>query len=289
MRVPLAVRLLPGVAERVWFTPPRPSAGPLRKDEQRLEGVEPITVAVEGRPRPGFSVGEGPLVILAHGWGGRAAQMIELAEAAASSGFRAVAIDSPGHGTDEHPTSDGFQMAAGLGVVKARFGRPAAVVAHSIGAMATVLAFSERPPVAAVFLAPVLDLRDPLGIFSDRARLAPWTARSLRRRVQRFTGELWPAVTAGADADLPGTELLLVHDPVDPDATFSTSKALAHSRPKTRLVEAPGLGHNRLLRDRYVVEEVKHFLTQATRTRPTGNVDDHAHFSAADSEPAHPH
>jgi len=81
-------------------------------------------------------------------------------------------------------------MAAGLGVVEERFGRPVAVVAHSIGAMATVLAFSERPPVAAVFLAPVLDLREPLGIFSDRARLAPWTARSLRRRVQRFTGEL---------------------------------------------------------------------------------------------------
>ena len=269
MRVPLPVRLLPRVAERAWFTPPRPSVRALERDAARLETVEQITVTVDGRERPGFVTGEGPLVILAHGWGGRAAQMLDLATSAARNGYRAVAIDSPGHNTDEQRTSDGFQMAAGLEAVEARFGPPAALVAHSLGAVTALMAFKERPPERVVWLAPVTDLRAPLRLFSGRAKLAPWTARSLYRRARRFIGEeWWPLLTAGADTDLPESRLLIVHDPADPDANFATSAALAERRPDTRLVKAPGLGHNSLLRDPDVIETVERFLdTRSGRSR----------------------
>jgi pimeloyl-ACP methyl ester carboxylesterase len=263
VRVPLPLRVIPQIAERAWFTPPRPSDRAQARDTRALEAVEPISVTVEGRPRPGFVTGEGPLMILVHGWGGRAGQMLDLAQAAARVGYRAVAIDSPGHNTDDQRISDGFQMAAGVEAIAASFGPPAGVIAHSLGAMATVMAFGDRPPGVAVWLAPVLDVRDSLQVFSRRARLAPWTARSLRRRVERFIGDLWPALTAGAETDLPGTELLIVHDPDDPDASFDLSAALANRRPKTRLIQAPGTGHNLLLRDPKVVDRVEAFLNEA--------------------------
>jgi len=263
VRVPLPVRVIPQIAERAWFTPPRPSARAQARDALALEGVEPITLTVDGRPRPGFVTGEGPLMVVAHGWGGRAAQMLDLALSAARHGYRAVAIDSPGHNTDDKPTSDGFQMAAGLEAVAASFGPPAGVIAHSLGATATVMAFRDRPPDVAVWLAPHLDIRESLEIFSHRAKLAPWTARSLKRRVERFIGDSWPALTAGADTDLPGAEVLIVHDPADPDTGFELSAALAGRRPKTRLVEAPGAGHNLLLRDPNVIDNVDRFLAEA--------------------------
>jgi pimeloyl-ACP methyl ester carboxylesterase len=264
MRVPLPVRLLPPVAERIWFTPPRPPVRAVERDAGRLETVGPITVIVDGRERPGFVTGEGPLLILAHGWGGRAAQMLDLAASAARNGYRAVAIDSPGHNTDEQRTSDGFQMAAGLEAVEARFGPPAAVIAHSLGALTAQIAFNERPPETVVWLAPVTDLRASLRLFSGRAKLAPWTARFLHRRVRRFIGERWwPVLTAASETNLPGSRLLIVHDPADPDADFDTSAALAERRPDTRLVEAPGLGHNSLLRDPGVIDAVERFLLEA--------------------------
>jgi hypothetical protein len=263
VRVPLPVRVIPQIAERAWFTPPRPSDRAHARDTRALEAVEQISVTVEGRPRPGFVTGEGPLIVVVHGWGGRAAQMLDLARSAARSGYRAVAIDSPGHNTDDERTSDGFQMAAGLEAVESSFGTPSGVIAHSLGAMASVMAFGDRPPDVAVWLAPVLDVRDSLQVFSHRARLAPWTARSLNRRVERFIGDWWPALTAGAETDLPGAELLIVHDPDDPDAGFDLSAALANRRPKTRLVEAPGTGHNHLVRDPHVIDTVEHFLDEA--------------------------
>jgi len=261
--VPLPVRVLPHIAERVWFTPPRPSDRARGRDALALESAEPISVTVDGRPRPGFVIGEGPLMILVHGWGGRAAQMLDLALVAARNGYRAVAIDAPGHNADDQRTSDGFQMAAGLESVEASFGPPSGVIAHSLGAMASVMAFDDRPPDTAIWLAPVLDVRDSLQVFSHRAKLAPWTARSLRRRVERFIGEWWPALTAGAQTGLPGTTLLLFHDPADPDAAFDLSAELAARRPDTRLVEAPGAGHNLLLRDPNVIASVEHFLETA--------------------------
>ncbi len=263
VRVPLPVRILPSVAERAWFTPPRPSDRTGTRDAQALESVEPISVNVKGRARPGFVTGEGPLLIFVHGWGGRAAQMLDLAQAAARKGYRAVAIDAPGHNTDERRTSDGFQIAAALEAVETTFGPSEAVIAHSLGAMATVMAFDDRPPRAVVWLAPVLDVRDSLKVFSHRAKLAPWTTRSLRRRVERFIGDWWPALTAGAQTNLPGANLLIVHDPDDPDADFELSAALTHRRPDTRLVEAPGTGHNLLLRDPDVISKVVHFLDEA--------------------------
>ena len=158
-------------------------------------------------------------------------------------------------------------MAAGLEAVEARFGSPAALIAHSLGAVTTQIAFAERPPDTVVWLAPVMDLRAPLRLFSRRAKLAPWTARSLHRRVRRFIGEeWWPLLTSGAETDLPGTRLLIVHDPADPDADFATSAALAKRRPETRLVEASGLGHNSLLRDVDIIETVERFLIHARKT-----------------------
>jgi len=236
-------------------------------------------VTVDGRERPGFVTGEGPLVILAHGWGGRAAQMLDLAASVARNGYRAVAIDSPGHNTDEQRTSDGFQMAAGLEAVEARFGPPAALVTHSLGAMTAVMAFGDRHPGAVAWLAPVLDLREALRLFAHRAKLAPWTSELLHRRVERFTGEWWPVLTAGADTEPSRADLLVVHDPADPDASFDTSAALAERRPGTRLVEAPGLGHNSLLRDADVVETVERFLVQARET--AAEVNDHRNDRSA--------
>jgi hypothetical protein len=136
--------------------------------------------------------------------------------------------------------------------------------------MATVLSSFEQPLKAAVFLAPILDIRQALARFAVRAQLAPWTRRSLKRRVRRFGAERWPELTIGAEADIPNASMLVMHDSEDPEAPFTTSEALAERRPDTRLIELRGLGHYRLLNDPTVVDSVAEFLsyvlTVTTRT-----------------------
>ena len=265
MRAPLAVRAIPTVAERAWFTPPcRPW--------EHMEGSDPIPgrpieLTVSGKPLRGFEMGEGPLVVLAHGWGGTAASLSRMGRAIAKARFKAVALDAPGHGSDGQATSDLFQMAATLGAVVAEYGDPKAVVAHSLGAMASLVAFEDAPPPRAVFLAPGLDLNQLLDTFSARAQLLPWTSRSLRRRIRRFVGERWTTISAGSELDWGGASLLVIHDPADQQTDFEASAALAAKRPDTYLVVAQGLGHRGVLEDPDTIDRIVRFI--AAEASPT--------------------
>ena len=48
-----------------------------------------------------WSWGQGPAVLLVHGWEGRAAQWVPMAERLVRSGHRAVMLDLPAHGSSE--------------------------------------------------------------------------------------------------------------------------------------------------------------------------------------------
>ncbi|MGZ5446135.1 MAG: alpha/beta hydrolase [Thermoanaerobaculia bacterium] len=50
-----------------------------------------------------WSWGEGPAVLLVHGWGGHAAQFQSFVEPLVRAGFRAIAFDAPSHGSSGAP------------------------------------------------------------------------------------------------------------------------------------------------------------------------------------------
>lgn len=260
MRVPLPVRMIPAMATRAWFTPPPLSERRRQLWDKSLDGTESITIDFDGKPLNGFRSGEGPLVFLVHGWGGRAAQMGQLARAVADQGFTVVAIDFPGHGEQKWDTSDVFQMSSALTHLASQFGQPQGVIAHSLGAMASVYAFQGAMPERVVLLAPMLDINEALDTFAIRARLMPWTSASLKKRLRHFCGDSWAIFAAGTDTDFGDAEVLVVHDPDDPDTRFESSAVLAAVRERTRLVVANSRGHNGVLADEGVAGEVGRFL-----------------------------
>ncbi len=263
MRVPVPVRVVPALAARAWFTPPPLSDRRRGLWDQSLDGTESISIDVDGKTLKGFRHGDGPLVYLVHGWGGRAAQMGELACSVADQGFMVVAIDFPGHGEQKWDTSDVFQMSSALGQLVAQFGEPQSVIAHSLGAMAVAFAFKGVMPDRLVLLAPMLDINEALDTFATRARLMPWTAASLKKRLRRFTGDSWKVLAAGTDTDFGDADVLVVHDPHDPDTRFESSAVLAAVRERTDLLVANSMGHNGVLADGEVAGAIARFLVGA--------------------------
>jgi pimeloyl-ACP methyl ester carboxylesterase len=262
VKVPLPIRMIPAFAERAWFTPPPLSGRREERWRESLAGTEPLVLTVDGFDLSGFTLGAGPLVLLVHGWGGRASQMSLLAKAIAERGFTVVAVDAPGHG-DGRSTSDIFQMTAAIESLVDRFGQPTAVVAHSLGSMATVRALRTQMPGSLVLLAPLLDVEVALAKFIERAQLAPWTARSLVRRIKRFVGAEWDSFVVGYRTDFGDADVFVVHDPDDADAPFEVSAALAATRERTVLWIAESTGHTGLLQDSEVLEKVANHLVEA--------------------------
>jgi hypothetical protein len=87
-------------AERLFLTPPRQGGG-----AGALDLIEARATLIEhrGRQIAAWRWGErdAPAVILAHGWGGYAAQMRAFVFPLLSAGFRVVAYDQPAHGVSE--------------------------------------------------------------------------------------------------------------------------------------------------------------------------------------------
>ena len=92
-----------------FCTPPETveSETEVRALEGSLEGAVPF----EGRTLATYTWGEGPAVLLAHGWGSRASHMALIARGLARNGFRAVAFDAPAHGRRDTVIADRWASA----------------------------------------------------------------------------------------------------------------------------------------------------------------------------------
>jgi pimeloyl-ACP methyl ester carboxylesterase len=257
------VRLVPAAAVRAWFTPPHLPASVARRDAAAVEGLEPTVVTLPEGTFSGYSVGDGPLVLALHGWGGRAAQWVPMAQRLAGEGYRVTALDLPGHAGGSR--TDLGAVAAAVRGLGHELGRPGVVLGHSFGCLVARVAFSTEPPQVMVMVAPAIDARAAVDMFATRLRLAPWTHRGLVRRLEAWNPQLWATISDIGAGQLPGADVLIVHDPADADTPFGDAARLGALRPGTTLLPTHGLGHNKPLSDPATLDHVARFVVDRVR------------------------
>jgi pimeloyl-ACP methyl ester carboxylesterase len=212
-----------------------------------------------------------PTAYLVHGWGGWWQQLGAHVEPLVASGLCVVAMDLPGHG-DSGPgrhgrhSTDVIEMAEALVAVVREFGRPTLVVAHSLGAMATMhaLRLGVRPQAYA-FLAPPLAAEPMVSVFAEALGVGPRSRADLHRRIETRAGhglaELDLVTVAADQPSLP--HLLVVHDRGDRETAATGSVELTTAWHDARLLLTDGLGHRRLLWEPAVVERVTDLAVRA--------------------------
>lgn len=247
-----------------WFrVPPPPRVRPMPDDG------EPFTVTAQRAAIRGTSFGFGPVVYLMHGWGGLGAQLGSFVEPLRANGFQVVVFDAPAHGASDHgPFGPGrthaLEFGRALDAVAARFGPAHAVIAHSMGAVPSLLAqvhgwlSTER----LVFLAPMRDLATHFDRFADQAGIGPRVRRAMTTRTERLVGYPVAGIDLGVLSRLVDpVPLLVVHDRRDRETLHDDSVRLVENwAGPAQLISTDGLGHRRLLIDRNVIDESVRFL-----------------------------
>ncbi len=219
-------------------------------------------VSFERRPVAGFRWGErGPLVLLVHGWGGRASQLRHFVSPLRERGYRVLAFDAPGHGASPGSELSLPTFAGVLGRVAAEFGPVEAVVAHSFGAAASAVAIAEGlKPARAVFIGPPSNELRWFNLFSEHLALSPPIKLSAKAAIEQRVGaafEQFSAEALGPRVDVP---LLVLHDRLDREVPWEDGERIALAAPRATLVTTSGLGHRRILRSAQVIESVVGFL-----------------------------
>ncbi|KAA2250958.1 alpha/beta hydrolase [Solihabitans fulvus] len=251
-------------AERLWFTPQ--SSGRRGTVVPSAQGHR-FEVYVHGRRMVGENWGAGPVVYLLHGWGGHRGQLGAFVDPLVAAGYRVVSVDATSHGESAHGDagpgrSTILEFTDVLDAVCVAKGPAHAVIAHSIGCMATAVAVRNRLRVRRlVFIAPMGDIRPYTKEFSRRAGFGERVRANMVRRIEhRVALPLSHFEVASIAKEVDTPPLLLVHDRTDNETNWADSRAIADAWPDARLHSTNDLGHNRILQDPDVVAEIVSFV-----------------------------
>ncbi|HSF13985.1 MAG TPA: alpha/beta fold hydrolase [Vicinamibacteria bacterium] len=212
--------------------------------------------------------GDGPAVLLAHGWEGRGSQLGAFVEPLVRAGFRVVTFDAPGHGASPLSQSSLVEMADAVVDAATHLGPFAGVIAHSAGAAATTIALDRGATVGrAVFIAPPTDLGAFLRYVADHLGLHEGVADRTQRRIENRFGVSWDSLRLDEIAPRMMTPILVIHDRDDREVGLENGLRLADLWPEAELVVTSGLGHRRILRADEVIARATEFL-EKTRVDP---------------------
>ena len=205
-----------------------------------------------------------PTVLLVHGWGGDARQLLPIAEALAQHGLRPVLVDMPGHGRSAGSASTLPQFARAIDYVCARLVHEGhsirAVVAHSLGANAAAYAAGRGLPAERlVLLAPPASPREYTRLFATVFGLSELTRAAMQKRIESREGVLMQQFEPAAVGPRIRMPVLVVHDRGDSINAFADGMAFAHAVRGAQLVATEGLGHRKILKDAQVIGQVAIF------------------------------
>lgn len=215
----------------------------------------------DSAPAPSVST-----VLLVHGWGGHAGQMLALAETLRAKGLQTVILELPAHGRSAGAVSTLPQFARAMDYVAARLGQSGtplrAVIAHSLGANAAAYAASRGLATERlVLLAPPASPREYTRLFAQVFGLSETTRAALQHRLEAREGILMPLFEPQAVGPRIAQPVLIVHDTGDTINLFADGQAYQQAIRGARLVKTSGLGHRKILKDDAVQREVAIFVT----------------------------
>jgi pimeloyl-ACP methyl ester carboxylesterase len=242
-------------------------APPRRKDTRReraiFAGATQWYVGFEHDSLAVYRWGDGPAVLLVHGWGGSSGQMTAFVEPLRQAGFSVVAFDAPGHGASTGNWLAIPRFAGALAAVARVHGPLHSIIAHSLGGPAALVALSSGVPAGrATLIGPPADARAWFDTVSRELGLSDEVARLARGRIDARVGVGFDQLNAQAFGPSVLTPTLVIHDENDREVAFSDGAAVARALPHATFVSTSGLGHRRILRDPKVIARTVAFTAE---------------------------
>ncbi len=205
--------------------------------------------------------GEGPVVLLVHGFEGNRAQFGAVIGGLLDRSFSAVALDVPAHGESAGNELTAVKFIAAIERALERLGPVHAVVGHSMGGAMALFTLAKSGGATRVAL-----ISAPSALGRELLRFAGAMGLS-KRGTAAFIASVEDHVGRPADdldvrhiADGVELPVLLIHDQNDHQVPVLESARAAHMLSTAELIVTRGLGHNRLLADPSVVASVVEFV-----------------------------
>jgi pimeloyl-ACP methyl ester carboxylesterase len=253
-----------------WFVTPPRHASPAR-EAHALDGGWRVDVGFADGTLATWRFGEAwrPVVILSHGWGGRATQWAAWIAPLRQAGFQVIVFDHLAHGHSTGRQAPITAFAAGLAAVardaERRGSTVAGLVGHSLGCAAIGIALKgelrDLQAARVVQIAPPSSLIRYSRHFARHIGLPERLRAAMQWRLEQRIGAAWerfemPQAVQGIRA-----ACLFIHDDDDRDVSIDSGLTVARAWEGARFKRTFGLGHVRILRDAHTIGAAIDFLT----------------------------
>lgn len=214
-----------------------------------------------------FELGNGPTVLLVHGWSGRASQMGKIAKELSEQGYKTISFNAFAHNGSLAKQTTVIEFAEIIKDIHKNHGPFKACIGHSLGGIALGNAV-----LNGVKTEKLITIGSPttfqyiLDAFGEIIN----AGASTLNYIKNFTVEYANAKVddfslreIGRNLTIPG---LIIHDTDDKEALYSQSLLFDATWKKGRLVTSSGLGHSRILRDKKIIKMIVDYIGSDTNS-----------------------
>ena len=209
--------------------------------------------------------GDGPSVLLVHGWEGHTGRMLPLVRPLLEQGYRVFALDAPGHGFSPVAKTHLVDVGRAIQAMIEQHGPFYCIIGHSFGASAASIMLARNPqlmPERLVLLSPMRDIQQHFDIFASVAQLSPKLRAKVRALAPGRVGmefEQVSTIDAVRTFIVPG---LVIHDRHDTLIPYEGGALIAQNWRGSQFFSTDKLGHRRGLRNAVVQQAILDFLAK---------------------------
>lgn len=215
-----------------------------------------------------FKWGRGECKILfTHGWGSKALDFSEIITALDETGnFEIIAFDAPGNGSSEGELSNLLLYVQAVKSVVLHYGRPDAVIGHSLGAMANVIALSEMEikPSVLISLTPLLQLKENFEYSMNAIGVSALNQTGFLNSFHNKFGVPAADFTFNNWYNFDNTlNHWIAYDVNDPISPYAYLNDFLEMHPTVKKNNYTDVGHNKVIKSTTVISDLMEQLTSA--------------------------
>ncbi len=200
-------------------------------------------------------------VLLMHGWQSHAGHWTDMADALVTEGFSVYALDGPAHGDAPGTTSNPIEFAKTLVKAQESLGELFAVIGHSMGAGALLMAASDGLKTRCIVsVSGPSQYSHVVGRFVTLVKLPTRAAAALQEMIDSGTERARAEISGEAMISRIKLPTLIVHDEDDREVPFLEALEINNYINGAELITTSGFGHRRIIRDPNVAKQVAEWV-----------------------------
>jgi esterase/lipase len=200
-------------------------------------------------------------VLLAHGWSGRGTQMYAIADKILENGMMIISFDGPAHGLSKGKTTTPAEFVKTIEFLNSSYGPFEAAVGHSFGSISLLKNVSNGLKLnKLVIIGTDSTMSNILENLINSLQLKSSIVNKLKKKLdQKFKNdiEVFAAVESVKNVTIP---TLVIHDTKDKNVDVSSAYKIRQNLVNGELLVTNGLGHQKILRDKDIIDKVVEFI-----------------------------